>query len=185
MPKPSTTDVSLIVGLLIVPPVTAWWVLSTLLHNGALVPTPLAVMLEFKALYPVFLSGLAVTAEEAILGLLGGIVFSLGLVLMMFFYRSSERVIMPYAIALKATPVIALAPLISVWLGTGISSKILVAAMISFFPVLQESYDALETTVPTEAKIYGLALGASRLRDLRYIRFGYALPTFFGSLKIG
>jgi ABC-type nitrate/sulfonate/bicarbonate transport system permease component len=101
----------------------------------------------------------------------------------MYFYSPCERLIFPLAIAVKATPVIAIAPIIAIWCGPGELTKILMSTLVSFFPVLQGLHDGLRE-VPEGPKAYVAVIGTTPLRDLYYVRSWYALRPLASALKI-
>ena len=71
-----------------------------------------------------------------LLGLLVGVVFATIVGYVLAKSRSLERVLSPYLVASQAIPVVAIAPLLVIWLGNGILSKVIICALIVFFPVL-------------------------------------------------
>lgn len=95
-----------------------------------------------------------------------------------------ERFFSPYIVASQSVPIVALAPLLIVWFGFGLTSKVLVCALTVFFPVL------INTIVGLRSVEQGLldlmrSLQASRSQVLRYLEVPAALPVLFGGLKVG
>lgn len=124
-----------------------------------------------------------ITLFEAMLGfLLGG---GAGFILGTLFYFSStiRQALYPYAIALKAVPLIALAPLIVVWCGTGLMSKVVLAAIISFFPILVNTVQGLASVEP-EALDFMATLSANRWQTFRKLNLPHALTSIFAGMKI-
>lgn len=95
-----------------------------------------------------------------------------------------ERVVAPQLAATQAVPVVAVAPLIILWLGVGIEAKILVAALVTFFPILSATVVALRG-VPRELTEMARISGATRLQMLRMVELPLALPGIFGGVKAG
>ena len=96
----------------------------------------------------------------------------------------AERLLAPYIVATQSVPVVAIAPLLVIWFGTELLSKVLVCALIVFFPVL------VNTVVGVRSVDRGLhdlmrALEASRLETIRLMELPAALPVFLGGLKVG
>ena len=127
---------------------------------------------------------LAATLVEIFLGLLVGA--GLGLVVGYGLARSQliERVLSPYLVAAQATPILALAPLIAIWFGPGLLGKVLICALIVFFPV------AIYTMVGIRSVDGGLlelgrALRATRRQVLTTLEIPAALPSIFGGLRVG
>ena len=98
--------------------------------------------------------------------------------------RLFERILAPYLVASQAVPVVAIAPLLVIWFGPGIFSKILICALIVFFPVLVNTVVGVRA-VPTALRDLMRSLRATRWQILRYLEIPAALPVFLGGLRIG
>jgi NitT/TauT family transport system permease protein len=98
--------------------------------------------------------------------------------------RSLERFLSPYIVASQSIPIVAIAPLLVIWFGSGIFSKVLICSLIVFFPVLINTVVGMRS-VPEELRELMRSLQASRWQTLRYLEFPAALPVFFGGLRIG
>lgn len=94
-----------------------------------------------------------------------------------------ERALLPYLVGLQALPKVALAPLLVVWLGFGIASKVSIATIIAFFPVLINSMIGF-STVGTEKMELMRSLVASEWQIFRIVRFPNALPFIFAGLNV-
>jgi NitT/TauT family transport system permease protein len=95
-----------------------------------------------------------------------------------------DRVLSPLLAASQAVPIVAVAPLIVLWFGTGLESKILVVALITFFPMLISTIVALRS-IPRELREMALISGANRWQMLRFVEAPLALPVFFGGVRMG
>jgi NitT/TauT family transport system permease protein len=126
---------------------------------------------------------LAVTSVEALTGFAIGSCCAFAAALV--FVRSPflEKGLFPLAITLKTTPLVAIAPLLVLWLGTGWWSKITAAALICFFPVLVNTVKGLKAA---DAEFFELfrSFGATREQEFRKLRIPYCMPYFFSALKI-
>jgi NitT/TauT family transport system permease protein len=98
--------------------------------------------------------------------------------------RLAERVLYLYLTALQAMPKVAIAPLIVIWFGYGFSSKIVLAALLSFFPMLVNFVEGLRAADEGRIKLMR-AMDASRWQILRYVKIPYALPFFFAGVELG
>jgi NitT/TauT family transport system permease protein len=109
----------------------------------------------------------------------------LGLVLgsLMAESRSVEKLLMPYAFALQSLPKVAIAPLIVIWLGFGDSSKIAIAALLSFFPILINSFTGLRAVEPERVDLMR-SLSASRFETYRIVKLPNAAPYIFAGLDM-
>ncbi len=125
-----------------------------------------------------------VTLVEVLLGLLTGTVAATVLGYLLAKSRLFERILAPYLVASQAVPVVAIAPLLIIWFGPGIFSKILICALIVFFPVLVNTVVGVRA-VPAVLRDLMRSLRASRWQTLRYLEIPAALPVFLGGLRIG
>ena len=125
-----------------------------------------------------------VTLQEVVLGLLLGL--STAIVTGYFLAKSPlvERVLSPYIVASQSIPIVAIAPLLVIWLGPGILSKILTSALIVFFPVLVNTIVGLRS-VPEELYDLMKSLQASALQRITKLEIPAAMPVFLGGLRIG
>jgi len=95
-----------------------------------------------------------------------------------------ERLLSPYIVASQSVPVVAIAPLLIIWFGPGMFSKILICALIVFFPVLVNTVVGLRS-VPDELVDLMRSLQATRWQMAAYLQVPAALPVFLGGLRIG
>ena len=151
-----------------------------------ILPSPLSVWTRFvKAVKDGSLPYHAgITLLEIVLGLLVGVLFATIVGYILAKSRSLEKVLSPYLVASQAIPVVAIAPLLVIWLGDGILSKVVICALIVFFPVLVNTIVGVRA-VPTA--LYDLmgSLHASRSQILWKVEVPASLPVFLGGLRIG
>jgi NitT/TauT family transport system permease protein len=95
-----------------------------------------------------------------------------------------EKTLSPYLVASQAVPVVAIAPLLVIWFGPGLGSKVIICALTVFFPVLVNTIVGLRA-VPRELRELMHSLRADRRQMLRYLEIPAALPIFLGGLRIG
>jgi len=124
------------------------------------------------------------TLIEILAGL--GIGVILAVVLGYFLARSRflETVLQPFLVASQAVPVVAIAPLLIIWFGPGIFSKILICALIVFFPVLVNTVVGLRE-VPDNLRDLMSSLDATTWQTLRLLEIPAALPVLLGGLRVG
>jgi len=125
-----------------------------------------------------------ITLVEILLGLLVGVIFATIVGYILAKSRSLERVLSPYLVASQAIPVIAIAPLLVLWLGDGILSKVVICALIVFFPVLVNTIVGVRA-VPSALYDLMNSLHASRSQILWKVEVPASLPVFLGGLRIG
>lgn len=95
-----------------------------------------------------------------------------------------ERLISPYIVASQAVPIVAVAPLLVIWFGPGLLSKVLICALIVFFPVLVNTIVGIRS-VPDELRDLMRSLNATRWQNIKLLEVPAALPVFLGGLRIG
>jgi NitT/TauT family transport system permease protein len=98
--------------------------------------------------------------------------------------RLAEQILAPYIVATQAIPVVAIAPLLFIWLGSGFASKVLICSLIVFFPVLVNTVIGLRS-VSADLRELTRSLGATRWQNFRLLELPAALPILLGGLKIG
>ena len=123
-----------------------------------------------------------VTVGEAAMGFAIAVAIGLTLGTLIAEFRVVERILYPYLVALQTMPKIALAPVLLVWFGFGLGSKIAVAAVISLFPVLVNTIAGLQGCDPGRLDVLR-ALGASRWDCFRLVKLPNALPFIFSGLS--
>lgn len=151
-----------------------------------IVPAPSAI---FQALVNglssgLYLSNLLVTMTEVVVGF--GVGFALALVLGVLIALSprSETYVYPYIIMFQSMPKVALAPVLVVWFGLGISSKIVNVALISFFPILVNTIAGLRSVDPDRVNLMR-SLGADEWQIFKMLRLPNALPFIVAGVEVG
>lgn len=125
-----------------------------------------------------------ITLLEIVLGLLLGILFATVVGYALAKSRALEKVLAPYLVASQAIPIIAIAPLLVIWLGSGILSKVIICALIVFFPVLVNTIVGIRA-VPTALYDMMHSLRATRWQILFKLELPASLPVLLGGLRIG
>jgi NitT/TauT family transport system permease protein len=126
---------------------------------------------------------LLTTLTEVLLGLLLGVSTALATGLLLARSRVAERLLSPYIVAAQATPILALAPLIVLWFGSGLLSKVLICALICYFPMVVATTVGLRSIDPGLLEL-GRSLRATRRQLLLTIEVPAALPQILGGLRI-
>jgi NitT/TauT family transport system permease protein len=125
----------------------------------------------------------AVTFAEALAGFLVASALAFAVATLFVRFQTLEDGLFPIAIAVKTTPIVAIAPLLVIWLGTGWWSKIVAAILICFFPVLVNTVKGLKAADLEYRELFE-TLGASRAQEFRKLRVPFCLPYLFSALKI-
>lgn len=124
-----------------------------------------------------------VTFAEILLGLAIGTLMGVVSALSLAYFRPARRWLLPLLIASQAVPVFALAPLLVLWLGYGMASKVGMATIIIYFPVTANFFDGLRRTDPGWLDL-AQTMGATRWSALRHIRVPAALPALASGLRV-
>ena len=176
----------LLIPLVFVVFVGSWeWVVRDWYIPGFMVPAPsmVAGALARGVRSGLYLANFWVTLCEALVGFVIAAVAGTMLGAVIAQFRVMEQTFYPYLVALQTLPKIAIAPLIIVWFGFGISSKIVIAATVAFFPVLVNVIVGLKTIDPAKLDLMR-SLRASRWQTFRLVTFPNALPFVFAGLDI-
>jgi NitT/TauT family transport system permease protein len=150
-----------------------------------LVPAPSAIGRALAAglTSGLYLDHFGVTLYESLLGFLIAAATGIACGTVIAQFRVVERTLYPYLVALQTLPKIAIAPLLIVWLGFGITSKVVIAALVAFFPILVNVIVGLKTVDAPKLDLMR-SLDASRWQTFRYVTFPNALPFVFAGLDI-
>jgi NitT/TauT family transport system permease protein len=124
------------------------------------------------------------TLAEVLLGLIVGGVAGVLTGILLARSRLAARMLSPYIVAAQATPILALAPLIALWFGTGLGSRVLICALICFFPIAVGTMVGIRSVDPKLIEL-GRSFRANRRQRLLRIEVPSALPQILGSLRIG
>jgi putative hydroxymethylpyrimidine transport system permease protein len=148
-----------------------------------ILPSPQRVVAAFADNAGFILENAAITFLEIVLGMIVGLIAGLSCALALATSRVLRAWMLPLIVASQAIPVFAIAPLLVLWLGYGIASKIVAAALIIFFPVASAFYDGLART---NAGFLDLArtMGATKPRILLRLRFPAALPALASGIRV-
>jgi len=148
-----------------------------------LLPGPVAVFKDAAQNFGLLSSQAGVTCLEAFLGFLIANAGALMLAVVIVFVSGLDSIIIPFAVALKTTPVVAMAPLLLLWFGTGMAPKIAAASLICFFPALVNTIKGMHALEQGEYDLF-LVYGASKFSILWKLRLPRAAPYIFSALKV-
>lgn len=163
----------------------AVWVILAGLTSPLVLPDPRLVA---GAASEVVLSGavlkhLWATLEEIILGFILGGAIGLGLGALLAWSSLLRRLTNPYLIASQAMPKLALAPIFTLWFGFGTTPKIVIAALIAFFPLLENTIVGLRSVEPDKLMLFQ-SLSASEIQIFLKLRLPNARPYIFAGLRM-
>lgn len=148
-----------------------------------ILPAPSAIAFRLVQSGHLLVSHTLVTALEILIGFLlavvGGILFAVAVV----YVRPFERAIYPFLVASQAVPKVAIGPLFVLWMGFGLTPKVVIAFLIAFFPVMIDTVIGLRS-VETESVYLLRSMGARRWKTFLYLNVPNALPNIFAGMKV-
>ncbi len=177
---------SSLLSLLIAIVLLCGWELACRAFNvpDFILPTPSQILKAAVFQVAILLPNAGTTALEILIGILISLVVSVPLSIAMFAHPSVENALAPFLVASQAVPVFAVAPLLVVWLGYGIASKVLMAAVIIFFPITVNLLEGFKSCDLEYRNLFQL-MGAGFWKTLHLLYWPWALPHFFAGLKVG
>ena len=174
----NTARVAVLVAALVV------WHLASLATSPLILPGPISVATQLVRSWGVILTNLWVTLGEIGLGFAAGSAIGIVIGTAVAHSRRLERILRPYIATSQAVPKAALAPLFVLWLGFGVGPKVTIAALISFFPLLENTIVGLRRVDPDALKLFA-SLGASPWQVFVKLRLPHGLPYILTGLKVG
>lgn len=166
----------------------AWYAVSMLVLSESrrfLLPPPHAVFAESladPATLGVMLEALGVTAQVAIFGLFLSAVLGVAIAVLMSQAKPIENVVYPYAVVLQAIPVLAVVPLIGLWLGYGFAARTTVCVLIAIHPIIAMTLFGIKSVDANLQELFTLGR-ASRMRRLWSLQLPAALPSTLTGLR--
>ena len=148
-----------------------------------ILPAPSAVALAFAAAPGLLLLSLASTLVVTAAALAASLVLGVGLALGMAGSRLLRAAVLPWAVALQVTPVVAIAPLIIVWVGEPFAALVVCATVVAFFPIFSNTAAGLDAAPRELADLFRLN-GASRWQVLFLLQLPAAVPLLLAGLRI-
>lgn len=149
-----------------------------------ILPTPSRIFRVAVSGVSILLPHAGITAMEVLAGIIISLLVAVPLSILMFAQPSVEKALAPFLVASQAVPVFAVAPLLVVWLGYGMASKVLMAAVIIFFPITVNLLEGFKSCDHEFRELFQL-MGAGFWKTLRFLYWPWALPHFFAGLKVG
>ena len=149
-----------------------------------ILPSPNRVLIALNQNYGILYKHSVITFSEIILGLILGVGLGFFSALLMGYYKLARDWLMPIVVISQAIPVFALAPILVLWIGYGLASKIAMATIIIYFPITAALLDGLIRT--NKEQIYlAKIMGASSWSIIKNIKLPSAMPSFASGVRIG
>lgn len=148
-----------------------------------MLPSPVAVGKAFVNDFPILMRHAAVTLQEALYGLLLGIVLAFVIATLMDRFPFLYKAVYPLLVISQTIPTIAIAPLLVLWMGFSMAPKITLVVITTFFPITVSLLDGYRS-VDSDAVSLMRSMGAKRIQIFRYIKLPGAMTQFFSGLKV-
>ena len=164
----------------------AWELACRVLRIPALVlppPSAIAAILWDGLATGYFWPHLRATTQELLLGVITGSTLGFGVGVALGESAIARRVLMPYVVASQVVPKLALAPLFILWFGFGITSIVVITALICFFPLMENTLTALQQVAPERLELFRM-LGATRAQTLWRLKLPSGLPAILAGLRV-
>jgi NitT/TauT family transport system permease protein len=146
-------------------------------------PSAIAISLYNGVVSGVFFYNFLVTAFQTLAGFFLAVIVGTALGAVVAQFDIVERIVYPWLVALQTLPKIAIAPLIIIWAGYGITSKVIIVALVAIFPVLVNTIMGLQSCDQGKLDLMR-SLGAGRWETFRTVRLPNALPFIFAGLNV-
>src|SRR5699024_7259964 len=163
---------------------TAWQAFVSITRvPSVILPGPTEVAITAITAFPILVSDAGVTVVTAALGLAAGIISGPALAFAMIYSRTAVAVVHPFVLALRIVPLVAIAPLLFLWLGHGIPARAVLVSTLTVFPITIASLDGLRS-VPCEYLDAARSVGASPWKIFVLIRVPAAAGSVFAGVKL-
>lgn len=177
------TDLALAAAI-VLPVILLWEIIVRIVGVPPyLLPTPSKILVNLAENFEVYLEAGLLTLGEALAGLLLGLLAGILGATILGLWPRMERGVMTLAILVKSTPLIAIAPLLTIWLGFGVLPKIIITSLLTFFPVLVNVLSGLRSTDTALLDTFR-SWHASRWEVFFNARAPSSLPHLFAALKV-
>jgi putative hydroxymethylpyrimidine transport system permease protein len=159
------------------------WISNALDIEDFLVPAPSDIATSLWEDRSLLLSDAWVTLQEVLLGFLIAAVAGVAFALLIHLSETARRAVYPLLVASQTIPIVVLAPILVVWFGFGITPKLVIVALICFFPITVNMLDGLRSVDPDLTKMMR-SLGAGRLQRLWRAELPASLPYAFSGARV-
>ena len=179
MSRKYLSAVALTVALLV-----AWELIVRLGHVPEyLLPAPTQILADLKTDWVILWPAMLVTLKEVLIGFVIATVAGVGLAVLLHLYGPLRRAVYPILIGSQTIPIVVLAPILVILLGYGILPKLVIVALICFFPIVVNGIDGLRAVDEDFIRMM-YTLDATRWGIFRRVEFPGALPSFFSGMRI-
>ncbi len=176
---PKTHSIIVIIVLFVL-----WEIIfHTLNLRWYLLPPPSMILESIQSNFFSLMGSLAITLKVTLTALIASVIVSVCLAIIFYFSKFIERSMMPITVVLQVTPIIAIAPLITIWVDSSQMATLICAFLVAFFPLLTNTISGLKSTESNHLDLMKL-YRANKYQLLRYVVIPNALPYFLSGLKV-
>lgn len=173
------------VGATLIGLLAVWQLLCMLFTVPAyLLPTPIDIGSRMISDGDVLLRHSGITIFEILAGFGMSVVFGIPAAIIIVYSRYFSQAVFPLLIGLQCVPMISITPLLITWLGFGLVTKVVIAFLIAFFPIIVSAVVGLKS-MEKEMLMLATSLRASKFQIFLHFRLPKALPSIFGGFKVG
>ncbi|WP_225753240.1 ABC transporter permease [Actinotalea sp. Marseille-Q4924] len=163
--------------------IVLWWAATRVLAIPSyLVPGPDLVVAKLAEFAGYLSTQTLVTLRETVIGFALAILIGVPVAMAIARFRTLEQMLYPLLLAVNAVPKVAIAPILVVWMGFGLTPKVVMVVLLCFFPIVLSTVAGLRST-PAELVELSRSLDAGELKEFVKVRFPWALPQIFVGLK--
>lgn len=148
-----------------------------------MLPSPISVGQAFFRDFPNLMQHAFVSVQEAVYGLIIGVLLAFGIATLMDRFETVEKAILPLLVVTQTIPTIAIAPLLVLWMGFGMAPKITLVVVTTFFPIAVGLLDGYKSVDPDEIDLLR-SMKATRTQIFLHVKIPAALPFFFSGLRV-
>lgn len=162
------------------------WQAATVLFEipRYLLPSPAEIFLRMVTDFNVLLSHSLTTITEVALGFALSLIIGIPLAISIIYSRYLANSLYPILIGIQCIPMVSIAPILVIWFGYGLTTKVLLACLISFFPIVINAVVGFRS-LDKDMHDLGRSIGISEWKNFFYLRLPHALPHLFGGVKVG
>ncbi|MBP9726297.1 MAG: ABC transporter permease [Gammaproteobacteria bacterium] len=161
-----------------------WQAIVSIFHlPNYIVPTPLEVFITLVQFFSTIMAQASITLFETVIGLLIGALFGILSAILLITIRPLRLFLLPLILLSQALPTFAIAPILVLWLGFGIGSKITMVVLMTFFPMTSALFDGFNK-IPVHYLEMAKHMRGKKTQIMRYIYFPFALPYLASGLRV-
>lgn len=161
-----------------------WEIIVIIFHiEQWILPAPTQIISSFWQSRSLIYYHLVPTVIEAVSGLTGAVFVSIFIAVLMERFQTIRKIIYPFLIISQTIPFIILAPLLTLWFGFGLLPKIIIIALVCFFPITINLFDGFQNVDPSILRLLA-SMGANQKQIFKWVKWPTSLPAFFSGLRV-